>query len=486
MSENIIQENIKPVCVDLDGTLIASDTLLESIILSLKINPLYIFLFPFWILKGRLYFKNKIGQIAIPKAESLPYRQEVLKYINEEKSKGAKIILVTASVQKIADAVGLHLGIFDEVYGSTNNLNLRSNNKSQFLVDKFGKKGFIYVGDSKPDLKVWESAFEAVVVEPSKSLLTKVNNINKNISTIQNSEFRIQNFKLIIKEIRVYQWIKNILIFIPLLLAHRLHEYNLFLNVSLAFLSFSFTSSAVYILNDMLDLEADRIHPRKKFRPFASGNLSLINGIILFPLLLATGLSISFLWLPKDYLLILLLYLFLTTSYSFLLKKIAIFDIIILACLYTIRLIAGAKAVDVVISPWLLGFSIFLFLSLALIKRYQELLTMQQNNKTQSKGRGYFIDDLTLVLNLGTSSGYLSVLVLALYVNSKEVTSLYHHPELLWFAVICHLYWISRMWLIAHRGKMEDDPIIFTAKDYVSYIIGLIIVILALGASLWV
>ena len=209
MPENNLDINVRPVCVDLDGTLIASDTLLESIILSLKINPLYIFLFPFWILKGRLYFKNKIGRIAIPKAETLPYRQEVLNYIKNEKAGGTKIILVTASIQKIAESVASHLGIFDAVFGSDDKNNLRSQNKRQFLINKFGEKGFVYVGNSRPDLKVWESAFEAVVVEPSKSLINKIKNINNNIITIQNLKYGTQNLKLIIKEIRVYQWIKK-------------------------------------------------------------------------------------------------------------------------------------------------------------------------------------------------------------------------------------------------------------------------------------
>ena len=482
MAEEIPQNMYKPLCVDLDGTLIYTDTLMESMLLAIRKKPCILLFLPFWIMSGRYNFKTKIGKIALPNPETLPYRKEMLDYLKAEKAKGRQIVLATATIKEIAESVAVHLGIFDKVLGSENSNNLRSKNKRDQLIELFGEKGFDYAGDSHADLAVWKAADNAIMVEPSSGMVNKVKETT-NIEKIYNE--KKNKFKLYIKEIRIHQWLKNLLIFLPLLLAHKITNLNLFICDFLAFISFSLTASAVYILNDLLDLEADRHHPRKRKRPFASGYIALQSGFLIAPLLIIAGGLISVIFLPVNYSIYLLIYFTLTSAYSFLLKKMPIFDVIILACLYTLRLIAGAAAVKVEMSPWLLGFSIFLFLSLAFIKRYQELSVIKEQNENMPAGRGYMVNDMNLILNLGPVCGYISVLVLALYVNGKEVLSLYKTPELLWVVVIVHLFWISRMWLLAYRGKMDDDPIVFTGKDPVSYIVGLIVAVLAIGAALW-
>ncbi|ROL61540.1 hypothetical protein D9V86_05270, partial [Bacteroidetes/Chlorobi group bacterium ChocPot_Mid] len=261
-------------------------------------------------------------------------------------------------------------------------------------------------------------------------------------------------------------------------------ETRNFVNSFLAFLSFSFIASFVYILNDLLDLESDRQHPSKKNRPFASGNLGIHIGLFTAPIFLIAGFCIGYFLLAFSFFETLIVYLLITTAYSFYLKKIIILDVILLSCLYTIRLIAGATATGIEASTWLLGFSIFLFLSLAIMKRYTEIRVMIEQNKSKAEGRGYRVEDIDFLKNVGPATGYMSVLILALYVNSEKVLSLYHNPQWLWLTLLCFVFWVSRIWLKAQRGEMLDDPIVFTAKDKVSYFVGLIILILAMGASL--
>jgi 4-hydroxybenzoate polyprenyltransferase/phosphoserine phosphatase len=483
--ENELYNNIKPeiipLCVDLDGTLINTDTLTESLLIALKKNPLIFFLLPFWLIKGRDFLKSKVAEYGIPDPAFLPYRQDVLDFINEQKQSGREIVLATATIQSIADSLEDHLHIFDRVIGTEVGNNLRSESKRATLVKLFGEKGYDYIGNSTSDVAVWKSANSALIVNPSKSLLKsaqKVANVSKVFSDKKNI------LKLFIKEIRVYQWFKNVLIFLPFLLAHQISNPENFTKAILAFLAFSFCASHVYVLNDLLDIESDRHHPRKKKRPIASGSLSIVAGIIIAPILLLAGAFISIFFLPLSFTITMFIYLFLTASYSFFLKRVIILDVIILSILYTLRLLAGAYATSVFASPWLLGFSIFVFLSLAIVKRYTELSVLLESNKSETKGRSYIVDDLSLLGTLGPSAGYMSVMVLALYVNSKEVANLYTHPEILWLVVLCHLYWISRIWLFAHRGKMDDDPLVFSLKDRVSYVIGFILILLVVGATL--
>jgi 4-hydroxybenzoate polyprenyltransferase len=473
-------KNNIPLCVDLDGTLIATDTLLESMLIALKINPFILFLFPIWILNGRAHFKAQIAKIALPDPASLPYHQDFMNYVLTEHKSGREIVLATATLQPIADRIAEHLDIFSKVLASTPDHNLRDEKKRKALVDLYGEKGFDYAGDSSADLSVWPSANLAIIVHPKNGVLTKAKQINSN-NLVFNKKRNI--LKSIIKQIRVYQWIKNILLFMPILMAHRFADFGGLIDAGLAFFSFSFTASFVYVLNDLLDLESDRKHPRKRFRPLAAGDISIPLGIALIPLLLIGGIAIA-LVVNLQFLMILMIYLLLTTLYSFKLKKIMMLDVILLSGLYTIRLLAGSYASGVEASNWLLAFSIFIFLSLAFVKRYTELNVKKQQNKNKLHGRGYSTDDLPIIRTLGSASAYISVLILALYIHSGTVSQFYSNPDLLWLVTLCLLYWISRIWILTGRGEIDDDPIVFTIKDKQSYFIGLIVAILAIGASL--
>ncbi len=471
----------KPLCFDLDGTLIATDSLAESLLLILKTTPLYFFLLPFWLIRGKYNFKSQIEQHSNISPDKLPYIENVLEFAKAEKAKGRMIVLATASMQGIGDKIANYLGIFDLVIGSKNGINLRSSHKRDELVSLFGEKGFDYAGDSKADIKVWKSADKAIVVQANDSVL-KAAQANGNVQVVFKEDF--SQTKAYIKQIRVYQWIKNILLFLPFILAHKLFDVNIIHNVVVGFFSFSFLASFVYVLNDLMDLEADRIHPRKKNRPLASGKINLFRGFALLPILCSASFGLSILFLPIEFTIILVIYAVTNIVYSLYAKKIMILDIIILSSLYTLRLISGGSAANVAISPWLIEFSIFFFFSLAAVKRFSELLSLKETDTTSAKYRGYMFADLDLVRNFGIISGYISVLIIALYVNGREVQQLYKHPEVLWGITPVLHYWISRIWLLAHRGQMNDDPIIFTGKDPVSYIIGIIVIIIAVSAAI--
>jgi 4-hydroxybenzoate polyprenyltransferase/phosphoserine phosphatase len=478
---NIGNYNDVPLCVDLDGTLIAGDTLIEATIIAIKKKPLILLALPFWILKGKLYFKEKIHKIAEPDYSTLVFRDNVLEFIEQEKQNGRTIVLATASSKKIADKVADELGIFDLVLGSENGVNLRSTYKRDKLIELFGEKGFDYIGDCSADIDVFKSARKAYLVGPSKKVIQatqKIGNLDKVFCVKKNI------IPLIFKEIRIYQWIKNTLIFLPILLAHILPVGEYLIKLILAFFSFSLIASSVYVLNDMLDISSDRIHPTKRKRPFASGDLSLKVGFWLFPLLFLLGLVPSVLFLPDNFNFILIVYFVLTSLYSFYLKRVYILDILILSVLYTLRLLAGAIVVEVQISPWLIAFSIFIFISLACVKRFTELYSLNLANQQKVAGRGYISEDINLVKTIGVSSGLLSTLVFVLYVNSKEVIALYKQPLLLYFVAFLLLYWILRIWFIAVRGKMTDDPIVFTLKDKSSLSIFILIILIVLGAIL--
>jgi 4-hydroxybenzoate polyprenyltransferase len=265
-------------------------------------------------------------------------------------------------------------------------------------------------------------------------------------------------------------------------LAHTFTNISQFTEVVIGFFAFSISASFVYVLNDLLDLESDRNHPSKRKRPLASGQLPIQIGIALIPMLLVIGIGLSFL-LSFKFQMILGAYVILTTAYSLSLKKIPMLDIIILASLFTSRIVAGAFAANVYLSMWILAFSMFFFMNLAVLKRYTELLVMKAKNQTEAKGRGYTVDDMGLLLSIGPAAGFLSVLIFVLYLNSQQAVELYKDPFLLWLISPILLYWVVRIWHLSVRGQMTDDPIVFTVKDKVSYIVGILIFIIAFLAS---
>jgi len=478
MSE--IDKNIKmPLCVDLDGTLIKTDSILESTILAIKMDFRLIFLLPFWIGKGKNHFKNKVVAAARPDAALFPYNQDVIDIIKEAKDNGREIVLTTATKQAIADDVQLYTGLFDRIMASSDTHNNRSGNKRDSLTEQFGEKGYDYMGNSSADLKVFESCNTAYLVSDNKNLINKARALNNNLRVISNNSGSIKDF---IKEIRVYQWIKNILIFLPLLLAHEFYRTDAIIYSIIAFFCFSFTASFIYVINDLLDLESDRKHQSKRNRPFAAGKLEPIPAFGISFFLMLASITVSFIFLPNNFGLILVIYFVLTTLYSFYLKKIVIADIIVLAMLYSIRIVAGGELTHIPLSKWFIAFSLFLFFSLAIIKRFTELNNLQTLNKSQISGRGYVTDDIRLLLPLGVTSGYLSVLIFLLYIFSPEVTVLYQTPILLLPVGITLLGWITRMWFIAYRGQMDEDPVVYTAKDKFSYLFFIIMVSFVIGA----
>lgn len=469
-----------PLCVDLDGTLLKTDLLYESAIYLLKKNFFYIFLIPFWLLKGRYYLKFKLLEYVSPTIISMPYNESVLNFVKKEKVKGRKIVMVTATAQHLAEKVADFLGLFDEVIGSKDGINLLGPNKANHLINRFGDNKFDYIGDSFKDLVVWRHSRFALVVTDNPKLIESA----KKVSDVSELFFEQKNsLKVILKQIRVHQWVKNILIFLPALLGHKtgLADYG---NAVWGFFAFSFIASAIYVINDLADIESDRNHPNKRNRPAASGQIKLLTCLKLIPLLLAGGFLISILALDTNFTLILIVYTIITVLYSFKLKKMYLLDIMTLSLLYTVRLVAGGIASGTEISTWLFSFSLFIFLSLGAMKRYTELKGLIDANKTKTRGRDYYVEDIPLISTIGISAGIVSTLVFTLYIDNPDVLQLYNSPFYLYLITPVVLYWILRMWFIAHRGLMDDDPIVFGLKDKASYAVALVILIIALGATL--
>jgi 4-hydroxybenzoate polyprenyltransferase len=433
---------------------------------------------PFWLLKGKAYTKQQIARRVRLDVASLPYHAAFLDYLIAERRSGRTLLLVTAADQRIAHQIARHLGIFDEVLASDGKTNLSGRRKLQVLQKRFGEKGFVYAGYAPIDMTIWEHAQEGIAVSSSARLVDAARKVTavQRVFTGQRTSFRT-----LLSAIRVYQWVKNLLVFVALLTSHRVTDFALVLDASYAFIAFSLCASSVYLLNDLLDLEADRHHHTKRQRPFAAGDLPLLSGMVLIPLFIGAAVAVSFL-LPRGFQLILGVYFLLTLAYSFSLKAIVLVDVLVLTGLYTLRIIAGASAIGVPISYWLQAFSLFLFLSLALLKRYSELQQLRLEHRESSEGRGYLASDLEQIDSLGTASGYVAVLVLALYINSPEVVTLYTRPEWLWLLCPSILYWISRIWLLAHRGQVYDDPVVFALRDRVSYVIGVFVILAMLPA----
>ncbi len=474
-------DTCKPLCVDMDGTLLATDVLWESLLVLLKSQPLKIFSLPLWLIKGKAFFKRELTRFVRLNPAALPYRESVLVYLREEKETGRELVLATASDERVAQSVADYLGLFSAVHASDGRVNLSGAHKRRVLERHYGRNGFAYIGNSEADLPVWQAAAQALIVQPSSRLLKKTRQASPVHRVFSDKKKRPAVF---LKALRVSQWVKNILVFVPLLMAHKITDLALAQHAIIAFFVFSLCASSVYIVNDLLDLESDRQHPRKKNRPFAAGALEIKTGVLLAPLLLAGSFVLSFNSLPLRFTALLALYLALTTAYSFYLKRLLMVDVLVLAGLYTLRVLAGGIAVEVFISPWLLAFSSFFFLNLAVVKRYAELRMMQERQQSRSSGRGYMVGDNELLRSIGPTAGYLSALVLMLYINSREVTVLYQHPFWLWLIAPFLLYWVTRVWFKAHRGQMDDDPIVFAVKDPISYAVGAVVAVILVLASL--
>jgi 4-hydroxybenzoate polyprenyltransferase/phosphoserine phosphatase len=457
-----------PLVVDLDGTILRSDTLHEAMLVYAKRGLRESLQLPFWLLKGKAYLKEQLATRVDLPFDILPYNNDVLKFLQQAKKQQRQIILATATHRIYAEQIAQHLGLFDRVIATEKGINLSSNFKRDRLIEEFGKKGFDYIGNSHADISVWRVADKTYLADPDTGVQNKIENTG-NITHVFSK--KTNALTTLFRALRPHQWLKNILIFIPLLAAHSVLNVALLFKALLAFILFSLAASSGYLINDLFDLESDRRHPRKHLRPLASGEMHLQTGIIAAIILFIIALIFAFALFPYNFSTTLAIYFTLTFSYSQYLKKIAVVDTIVLAALYTIRILAGAFACNILPTFWLLAFSVFLFLSLAMVKRYAELIDLPTKDDTAKiRGRGYYSNDLEIIANLGSSAGYISVLVLCLYIQEPRTMIMYKNHELIWFACPILLFWISRMWFLTHRGQMHDDPVLFAIKDTTSLI----------------
>jgi len=455
--------------VDLDGTLIKSDVLVESLLILLKRNPFFLLMVPLWLLHGKGYLKHQVSLRVQLDVARLPYNELFLEYLSQQQAAGRQIFLATACHEEQAGQIARHLGIFDGVLATSKDVNLAGEEKGRQLRTRFGDKGFDYAGNAVADLAVWRYARQGILIDPSRRLIGRAQSLTEIHRIFEGGKSTPLS---LIRAMRIHQWLKNLLVFVPLVAAHRVDELPLLFQAGGAFLAFCLCASSVYLLNDLLDLNADRLHSSKRFRPLAAGDLLLQYGMLSAGVLLLAAFVLAS-WISIPFTIALAIYYLLTFAYSVRLKAVVMLDVMVLAGLYTIRVIAGAAAVSIPPSFWLLAFSMFLFLSLAMVKRHTELKSMQRSGLAGNE-RGYQLDDLNLVISLGGSSGYLSVLVLALYINSEAGSALYRHPQAIWLLCPLLLYWLSYVWLRTFRGEMHDDPLVFAVSDPVSLLLAAI------------
>jgi len=467
----------RPLCVDLDGTLIKSDSLFDAFCELVRRNPLAVWRLPLWLMGGRARVKIEIARRAPLDATRLPYNLPLLRYLQAQWREGRPLYLATGADAGLAERVAAHLGIFQGVLGTEGKINLTKMRKLTRLKERFGE--FDYVGNSHADVAVLAGARVALVANPTPGLRLALR--MRHIPVAHKFIDRRPTGRTLVKAIRLHQWAKNVLLFAPLLLSHKLTARSVAAAVA-AFFCFCFIASANYLVNDMLDIENDRRHRSKRLRPFAAGDLSVQGGMALsLALFLA---SVALLpELPRAFALWLGLYIVATLSYSLYLKRVAVVDVLLLSGLYTLRLLAGGAGTGTEISQWLAGFSSFLFLSLAMVKRFSEIENLREKGGAATDGRGYLAADLEQIRSFGTSSAYAAVVVFMLYIARPDVTELYRHATRLWLIVPLLIYWLNRVWLLASRGELDDDPVVFAMRDAMSLAVGAAVAVLALLAS---
>jgi 4-hydroxybenzoate polyprenyltransferase/phosphoserine phosphatase len=455
----------RPLVVDLDGTLILTDMLIESFFALVTDRPRDAAKTLWHLRYGKALFKAEVAERARLDLRTLPFNEELLAWLKEEKIKGRQIYLASAANKSYVQAMAEHLTLFDGIFASDSTTNLSGATKAEVLCHAFGRGNFDYVGNAAIDLEVWKEAGGVFLVNAGTGLTKTVFSRFPQAKVIVP---RTTGWRDYLRVLRVHQWLKNLLIFVPAFTAHRFDGIAALACLA-AFFSFSLCASSVYVLNDLLDLRNDRTHPTKRLRPFASGKVDVWNGLFLLPILMFSAMLIGLI-LPWRFLGVLCGYYAATMAYSIYLKRKTTLDVVTLACLYGARLLAGGAAVSVPLSPWLLTFSIFLFLSLALVKRSSELMERIAAHAGNPAGRGYRLDDLPVLQTLAAANGNVAVLTFILYVNSPAVAPLYSHPLRLWIIPVILLYWISRVLILTHRGEMREDPVLFAARDRISWI----------------
>jgi 4-hydroxybenzoate polyprenyltransferase len=418
-----------------------------------------------------------ISQSIVLDAASLPYNRRLLTFLRLEHAQGRAIYLASGANIDLAKRVASHLNVFTGVLGSDRN-SLAGSTKLQRIRDQIDYSEFAYVGGDVLDLSLFTSATTPMVANPTRRLTAFLH--ARGIFPFREFRDRSHPIKSLRKAIRLHQWSKNLLILVPLLLAHQ-PSLKTLATALLAFFSFSLAASATYILNDLLDIDADRRHLRKRHRPFASGDLSVSTGLALVTGFLGLALFATR-FLPHAFSLWLGFYLASTLAYSLYLKRIPIVDVLVLSGLYTLRMQAGSAATHTPISHWLAGLSVFLFLSLAMVKRFAELENLRASGSLPNNGRGYHVSDIEQMRSFGTASAYAAVIIFAIYISGHDVMALYRQPRFLWLIVPLMILWLSRVWLVASRGELNEDPVVFALTDRLSLFIGIMAVALTLLA----
>jgi 4-hydroxybenzoate polyprenyltransferase/phosphoserine phosphatase len=467
-----------PLCVDLDGTLVKSDTLVDALLVMVRTHPTAFLQAPGWVRQGKAAFKREVTSRVPLDVAHLPYNKPLLAFLEQQRGLGRTLYLATGADAALATRVAAYLGIFAGVLASDGTTNLTGHSKLAAFVERFGEEGYDYIGNAAVDMPLLQHAAQPMVANPEPALLRAMQ--TGGITARHQFLDKAPTARALQRALRVHQWTKNVLIFVPFLLAHTLRLVPV-LQAAIAFVAFSLCASGTYLINDLLDVEADRKHPQKCRRPFAAADLQGKTGILLAAALLAA----SFLCaaaLPVHFVGYLGLYVGMTLAYSLYFKRIVLVDVMLLSGLYTLRLLAGAAATRVVVSPWLAGFAIFLFLSLAFVKRFAELQNLRASGQSPANGRGYLVSDTEQMRSFGTSSAYASVVVFALYISGLDVAGLYPHPQRLWLIAPLMILWLSRLWLLASRGELDEDPVIFALTDRMSLLLGALSVCVVLLA----
>lgn len=462
-----------PLVVDLDGTLILGDLLVESIIVLLKRSLRFVFYLPLWLLRGRAALKSEIAREMDCDVSTVLFNKPFIDHLKREKARGRRLYLATGTHESWARSVAETLGLFEGVLATSETRNVTGREKLALLEDRFGEQGFDYAGNAPADCPIWKAARHATVVNASPRIARWA---SRNADVEHVFPRHASGIGTYLRAFRVHQWLKNLLLFAPLIAALQFADVDAILQLCIGFLSFCLCASSVYVLNDIVDVHDDRRHPRKCRRPFAAGELSLSQGLVLIPALLGAAALLAA-WLPWEFGVVLAVYYATTLAYSFKLKQVEALDVLALALLYTTRILAGGAAADITLSFWLLAFAIFIFLSLALAKRCAELVMLRERGGDKANGRGYRVADLPLLHSMGTGSGYVAALILGLYLNSAEVETGYANPQFLWVLVPLLIYWVTRVWLKTFRGEMHDDPLVFAARDPASFVMAAVFVV---------
>jgi len=469
----IDKKNKTPLVVDLDGTLLKTDSLLESLVLLFNTNIKLFFQSFIWLIRGKAFFKHQLSKYVALNLDLLPFNKDVIEFCKKE-SKMRHIYLFTGASSTIAKNVAKRFYFIKNFFSSTKSFNNTGHNKLQILKKQF--KTFDYIGNSTADIAVWRQSNKSYIV--GNYFKTKFLSLfSKNLKSISSNKI----IKPIFNAIRIHQWIKNLLVFTPIIFSHSFFNIRLMMDGSLIFIAFCLICSSTYILNDLIDLNSDRAHFKNKHRPFANGDLNVSDGLILSIILFSLSLYIATFieYLPS----LIFLYFFSSLFYSFFFKKILMFDCIFLSVLYVFRIVAASVVLNINITEYFLFFSFFAFLSLAFLKRANELVIIKNKIDRNVKvkilsSRNYSIDDLNILTIFGICSSLLSVVVLFNYVINDVILNLYTNEKYLFLIILMYVFWNAHIWITSNKKGIEYDPIVFAITDKVS-----IFIILTIFAS---